>query len=196
MRSYYETYGLPALITNCSNNYGRYQFPEKLIPLAILNAISGKPLPIYGDGGNVRDWLFVDEHCEALLAVLQQGRPGAKYNLGGNTELTNLEVAAEVCRSLDELFPAGSNAAVAERGLNNYVDLITFVADRPGHDRRYAIDCCLIKRELGWSPKITFATGIRLTVAWYLEHLDWCRSVQQGKYAGERLGLAAGGALQ
>jgi dTDP-glucose 4,6-dehydratase len=195
-RSYYETYGLPALITNCSNNYGRNQFPEKLIPLTVLNAINGKPLPIYGDGSNVRDWLFVDEHCEGLLAVLQRGRPGAKYNLGGNSESTNLEVANEVCRALDELLPARANLAMTERGLKNYSELITFVADRPGHDHRYAIDCSLIQRELGWSPRISFSTGIRRTVGWYLENLDWCRNVQQGQYAGERLGLATGGALQ
>jgi dTDP-glucose 4,6-dehydratase len=195
-RSYHETYGLPVLLTNCSNNYGRYQFPEKLIPLTILNAINGKPLPIYGNGSNVRDWLFVDEHCEGLLAVLQRGRPGAKYNLGGNSESTNLEVAREVCRVLDDLIPASENPAVARRGVSNYSELITFVADRPGHDRRYAIDCSLIGRELGWSPKLSFGVGIRLTVGWYLENLDWCRSVQQGQYAGERLGLAMGGALR
>jgi dTDP-glucose 4,6-dehydratase len=196
VRSYHETYGLPVLVTNCSNNYGRFQFPEKLIPLTIVNAISGKPLPIYGNGSNVRDWLFVDEHCEGLLAVLQRGRPGAKYNLGGNSESTNLEVVGEVCRVLDDLIPASANPAVAEHGLKNYSELITFVADRPGHDRRYAIDCSLIGRELGWTPKVSFAEGIRLTVAWYLENLEWCRSVQQGQYAGERLGLAVGGALR
>jgi dTDP-glucose 4,6-dehydratase len=196
VRAYHETYGLPALITNCSNNYGRYQFPEKLIPLSILNAISGKPLPIYGDGRNVRDWLFVDEHCEALLAVIRHGRPGAKYNIGGNSELTNLEVARAVCEALDELLPAKGNATLARRGLKHYSDLITLVPDRPGHDRRYAIDCSLIQRELGWSPQITFPTGIRQTAAWYLENPDWCRGVQQGQYAGERLGLAAGGGLE
>jgi dTDP-glucose 4,6-dehydratase len=195
VRAYHETYGLPTLITNCSNNYGRYQFPEKLIPLTILNAISGKPLPIYGDGSNVRDWLFVDEHCEGLLAVLQRGRPGRKYNLGGNSESTNLEVVTEVCRALAALLPPSDNEAVAKRGLNDYSNLITFVTDRPGHDRRYAIDCSQIKRELGWSPKITFTAGIRETVAWYLENLDWCRSVQHDRYAGERLGLAIDGAL-
>jgi dTDP-glucose 4,6-dehydratase len=196
VRAYHQTYALPALITNCSNNYGPFQFPEKLIPLTILNGINGRPLPIYGDGSNVRDWLFVDEHCEGILAVLQRGQPGAKYNLGGNSELTNLEVAGEVCRVLDSLLPVRSNPAVAHDGLNSYSDLITFVTDRPGHDHRYAIDCSLIKRDLGWAPKISFATGIRMTVAWYLEHLDWCQGVQQGRYAGERLGLATGGASQ
>jgi len=196
VRAYHETYGLPTLTTNCSNNYGRYQFPEKLIPLTILNAISGRPLPIYGDGSNVRDWLLVDEHCEGILAVLQRGRPGAKYNLGGNSEATNLEVVREVCRVLDEAIPASTNPAVAQHGLKNYSELITFVADRPGHDKRYAIDCSLIERELGWSPKVSFADGIRLTVIWYLKNLRWCRSVQQGQYAGERLGLATGGELQ
>jgi dTDP-glucose 4,6-dehydratase len=196
VRSYHETYGLPVLITNCSNNYGRYQFPEKLIPLSILNAIGGKPLPIYGDGRNIRDWLFVDEHCEALLAVLRQGRPGAKYNIGGNCELTNLEVAHAVCEALDQLLPADRNEALAGRGLKHYAELITFVPDRPGHDRRYAIDCSFIQRELGWSPQISFATGIRRTAAWYLENPDWCRGVLQGQYAGERLGLAEGESLQ
>ena len=196
VRSYFETYGLPALITNCSNNYGPYQFPEKLIPLIILNALNGYALPVYGDGSNVRDWLFVDEHCAGLLTILERGRPGAKYNLGGNCESSNLEVVGEVCRVLDDLLPVRTNPAVAERRLSSYSDLITFVTDRPGHDRRYAIDCSLVGRELGWSPKITFAAGLRLTVAWYLENLDWCRSVQQGQYAGERLGLTSSGALQ
>ena len=196
VRSYHETYGLPVLVTNCSNNYGRYQFPEKLIPLTIVNAINGRPLPLYGDGGNVRDWLFVDEHCEGLLAVLERGRPGAKYNLGGNSESTNLEVVEHVCRVLDDLIPARSNPVIVERGIKRYSELITFVADRPGHDRRYAIDCSRIERELGWKPKLSFAEGIRVTVAWYLQNLDWCRSVQHGRYAGERLGLAAHGALR
>jgi len=196
VRAYHQTYALPALITNCSNNYGPFQFPEKLIPLTILNAINGRPLPIYGDGSNIRDWLFVDEHCEGILAVLQRGQPGSKYNLGGNSELTNLEVAGEVCRALDRLLPVYSNPVVAVRGLNSYADLITFVADRPGHDHRYAIDCSLIKRDLGWSPKVSFADGIQLTVAWYLKNLEWCQGVQQGRYAGERLGLATGEALQ
>jgi dTDP-glucose 4,6-dehydratase len=196
VRSYHETYGLPALITNCSNNYGRYQFPEKLIPLTILNAINGQSLPIYGDGSNIRDWLFVDEHCEGLLTVLQRGRPGTKYNLGGNNESNNLEVVGEVCRVLDELLPVGQNTNIREHQLKSYSDLITFVADRPGHDRRYAIDCSLIQQELGWSPKISLATGIRLTVIWYLENLDWCRAVQRNQYAGERLGLATSEVLQ
>lgn len=196
VRAYHQTYALPTLITNCSNNYGPFQFPEKLIPLTILNAIDGRPLPIYGDGSNVRDWLFVDEHCEGILAVLQRGQPGAKYNLGGNSELTNLEVASEVCRALENLLPVRSNPAVAPGGLSSYSDLITFVADRPGHDHRYAIDCSLIKRDLGWAPKVSFATGIRLTASWYLEHREWCQGVQRGRYAGERLGLATGGALQ
>jgi dTDP-glucose 4,6-dehydratase len=196
VRAYHETYALPTLITNCSNNYGPYQFPEKLIPLTLLNAVNGRPLPIYGDGSNIRDWLFVDEHCEGIQAVLERGQPGAKYNLGGNSELTNLEVASEVCEALDKLLPVRGNPAVASRGLNGYSDLITFVADRPGHDYRYAIDCSLIKRELGWTPKMSFAVGIRQTVTWYLEHLEWCRSVQQGCYAGERLGLGMNGALR
>jgi len=196
VRAYYQTYGLPVLITNCSNNYGPYQFPEKLIPLTILNAVNGRTLPIYGDGSNVRDWLFVDEHCEGILAVLQRGEPGGKYNLGGNCELTNLQVAGEVCRALDRLLPIQANPAVTGQKLNRYADLISFVTDRPGHDHRYAIDCSLIERNLGWSPKVSFADGIQRTTAWYLANLEWCRSVQQGQYDGERLGLAAGRTLQ
>jgi dTDP-glucose 4,6-dehydratase len=196
VRSYHGTYGLPALVTNCSNNYGPYQFPEKLIPLTILNALEGKPLPLYGDGSNVRDWLFVEEHCEGLLTVLRYGRPGAKYNMGGNSELSNIEVVSAVCSVLDDLIPTGSNPALAGRGLKRYADLITFVADRLGHDHRYAIDCSFIGQDLGWTPKVSFSAGIRRTVAWYLDNLAWCRGVKRGKYDGQRLGLAASRELQ
>ena len=179
VRAYFHTYGLPGLITNCSNNYGPLQFPEKLIPLMILNAIDGRPLPIYGDGGNVRDWLHVSDHCAGILLVLRQGRPGEKYNIGGGSERTNLEIVDRLCDTLDELQPG---AASAHR-------LKTFVRDRPGHDRRYAIDATKIRRELGWAPAYTFEQGLRETVVWYLANRDWCNAVQTGRYDRERLGL-------
>ncbi|MQA30000.1 MAG: dTDP-glucose 4,6-dehydratase [Luteitalea sp.] len=187
VRAYYHTYGLPVLITNCSNNYGPYQFPEKLIPLVILNAIEGRPLPIYGDGGNVRDWLHVDDHCAGLIAALETGLPGQKYNIGGDNERTNLEVVDRVCAALDEARPASGNPALRDR--SSYRDLKTFVPDRPGHDRRYAIDATKIRRELGWQPQHDFDSGLRATVQWYLGHLDWCKAVQAGRYDRERLGL-------
>ena len=180
-RAYHHTYGLPVLTTNCSNNYGPYQFPEKLIPLMILNAIAGKPLPVYGDGGNIRDWLYVEDHCRALVRVLDAGRVGEVYNVGGHCEKSNLEVVQTLCAILDELQP---DAHVP------HADLIRFVQDRPGHDRRYAIDAGKIQRELGWQPQETFETGLRKTVHWYLGNLEWCRRVQDGSYRGERLGLA------
>ena len=183
VRAWHHTYGLPTLVTNCSNNYGPYHFPEKLIPLVILNAKAGKPLPIYGKGDNVRDWLFVDDHARALRLVLEKGIPGETYNIGGHNERTNLEVVREICRLLDELTP-GSPHCPHDR-------LITFVADRPGHDKRYAIDAGKIERELGWRPVETFETGLRKTVAWYLENEEWCRDVQSGGYRQERLGLGA-----
>ena len=173
VRAYHHTYGLPTLTTNCSNNYGPYQFPEKLIPLMILNAVNGKPLPIYGDGMNVRDWLYVRDHCAAIREVLAHGRVGETYNVGGWNEMPNLEIVKTVCALLDELSP--DPAGPHER-------LITFVRDRPGHDRRYAIDARKIERELGWRPAETFATGIRKTVAWYLEHMDWVERVASGEY--------------
>jgi dTDP-glucose 4,6-dehydratase len=179
VRSYFHTYGLRAIITNCSNNYGPYQFPEKLIPLMILNALEGRPLPIYGDGGNVRDWLHVEDHCAGLLAVLEKGRPGEKYNVGGGNERTNIEVVDRLCDVLDELRPDESS----------YRRLKTFVPDRPGHDRRYAIDATKIRRELGWAPRRQFESGLRETVRWYLDHLDWCERVQAGRYDRQRLGL-------
>ena len=187
-RAYFQTYGLPVLVTNCSNNYGCFQFPEKLIPLTILNAIAARDLPIYGDGGNVRDWLFVEDHCEAILAVLERGRIGEKYNIGGNSERTNLEVVADVAAAIEEARPAALNPELAARGLENYLQLRTLVPDRPGHDRRYAIDCTRIKSELGWTPRTSFSAGIRATVNWYLKNLEWCDAVQQGYYRGQRLG--------
>ena len=179
VRAYVHTYGLPALITNCSNNYGPFQFPEKLIPLMILNAIDGRPLPIYGDGGNVRDWLHVDDHCAGLLLVLAKGRIGEKYNVGGGNERTNIEIVDSICDAVDELSPASTTRRA----------LKTFVPDRPGHDRRYAIDAAKIRQELEWSPRHTFETGLRDTVRWYLDHRDWCEQVQQGRYDRQRLGL-------
>ena len=182
VRSYFHTYGLPTLITNCSNNYGPYQFPEKLVPLMILNALDGRPLPIYGDGENVRDWLHVADHCAGLLLVLGEGQPGGKYNIGGGNERTNLEIVDRICDALDavdETKPAGAA----------YRSLKTFVPDRPGHDRRYAIDATKIRRELGWTPAYTFDRGLRETVEWYVAHRDWCDAVQAGRYGRERLGL-------
>jgi dTDP-glucose 4,6-dehydratase len=181
---------LPTFITNCSNNYGPYQFPEKLIPLMILNALEGKALPIYGDGGNVRDWLYVEDHCSAILRVLESGKPGEKYNIGGNCERTNLQVVDALARALDKLRPAADNPALRAKGLRSYADLKTFVKDRPGHDRRYAIDSTKIRRELSWSPRHDFDSGLEETVRWYVENLAWCEEVQSGKYRRERLGLA------
>jgi len=191
VRAYQETYGLPTLLTNCSNNYGPFQFPEKLIPLMILNALEGKPLPIYGDGGNVRDWLYVEDHCAGVLAVLKRGRPGEKYNIGGGNQRTNVEVVDSICAALERERPAQQNPALAARGLSSYLELKSFVRDRPGHDRRYAIDASRIRRELGFEPRHDFASGLLRTVRWYLEHTAWCESVQSGKYRRERLGLAA-----
>jgi dTDP-glucose 4,6-dehydratase len=173
VRAWHHTYGLPVLTTNCSNNYGPYHFPEKLIPLVILNALAGKPLPIYGDGQQVRDWLFVKDHCSAIRRVLEAGRIGETYNVGGWNEKTNLEVVHTICAILDELRPKSSGS---------YADQITFVKDRPGHDRRYAIDATKIERELGWKPQETFETGIRKTIEWYLNNQDWVQGVQTGEY--------------
>src|SRR5215470_10529213 len=173
VRAYHHTYGLPTLITNCSNNYGPFQFPEKLIPLTILNATQGKPLPVYGDGKNIRDWLYVEDHCAAVRLVLARGRPGEVYNIGGGAERENIAVVHEICAILDELRPRPSGA---------HADLIAFVKDRPGHDRRYAIDAAKIARELGWSPATRFETGLRETVRWYLDRAEWIRGVQSGEY--------------
>jgi dTDP-glucose 4,6-dehydratase len=173
VRAWHHTYGLPVLTTNCSNNYGPYHFPEKLIPLCILNALEGKPLPIYGDGQQVRDWLFVKDHCSAIRAVLRGGRVGETYNIGGWNEKTNLEVVRTLCALLDELAPRASGS---------YAEQITFVTDRPGHDRRYAIDARKIERELGWRPAETFESGLRKTVQWYLDNPGWVSNVKSGAY--------------
>ena len=182
VRAWQRTYGLPVLITNCSNNYGPYHFPEKLIPLMILNALAGKPLPVYGNGQQVRDWLYVEDHARALLQVVTNGKVGETYNIGGHNEQKNLDVVKAICALLEELAPE------KPAGIGRYEDLITYVQDRPGHDLRYAIDAGKIERELGWVPQETFATGLRKTVQWYLENLDWCRRVQDGSYQGQRLG--------
>jgi dTDP-glucose 4,6-dehydratase len=192
VRAYHHTYGLPTLITNCSNNYGPFQYPEKLIPLMILNALDGKALPIYGDGGNVRDWLHVEDHCAGILLVLAQGQAGERYNIGGGNERTNLQIVDGICDALHELRPPACNPALSQR--HHYHDLKSFVSDRPGHDRRYAIDASKIRRELQWSPAHVFEDGLKATVHWYLEHRDWCEAVQAGRYGRERLGL--GGALK
>jgi dTDP-glucose 4,6-dehydratase len=183
VRAFHDTYGLPALITNCSNNYGPYQFPEKLIPLMILNALEGKPLPVYGDGQNVRDWLYVEDHGQALWRVLEQARPGTTYNIGGDSERTNLEVVEAICRTVDELRPGLPHAPCRS--------LITFVKDRPGHDRRYAMDTTRIRADLGWQPEHDFESALRQTVQWYLDNPVWVERATTGKYRRERLGLAA-----
>ena len=181
VRAWHETYGLPVVLSNCSNNYGPYHFPEKLIPVVILNALAGKPLPIYGDGSNVRDWLYVEDHADALLRVLEQGAPGRSYNIGGENELSNLELVRKICAILDDKRPRTSGS---------YADLITFVADRPGHDARYAIDPTRIRTELGWRPSVTVEEGLARTVDWYLENEPWWRALQDRQGVGERLGRA------
>ena len=181
VRAWHHTYGLPVVITNCSNNYGPYQFPEKLIPLVTLNAKEGKPIPVYGKGDNVRDWLYVDDHARALRRVLESGQVGDTYNIGGHNEKTNLEVVQSICRILDDLLPDSPHRP--------HANLITFVADRPGHDQRYAIDASKIDKELGWKPEETFESGLKKTIQWYLQNQDWCAHVQDGTYTGQRLGL-------
>jgi dTDP-glucose 4,6-dehydratase len=178
VRAWMRTYGFPVLVTNCSNNYGPYHFPEKLVPLMILNALEGKPLPVYGKGDQIRDWLYVEDHARALYKVVTEGKVGETYNIGGHNEKQNIEVVHTICDILQELAPADTS----------YRDLITNVQDRPGHDRRYAIDANKIQRELGWQPQETFESGIRKTVQWYLDNLEWCRRVQDGSYQRERLG--------
>jgi len=180
VRAYHHTYGLPVLTTNCSNNYGPFQFPEKLIPLMILNALDGKDLPIYGDGMNIRDWLYVVDHCSAILEVLKRGRVGEIYNIGGNCERPNITIVDQICSILDEKRPREDGAS--------YSQLKKFVTDRPGHDRRYAIDASKIEKELGWTPSETFETGIEKTISWYLEHLDWCEEIGKRAYGRERIG--------
>jgi dTDP-glucose 4,6-dehydratase len=193
VRAWNETFKLPTLITNCSNNYGPYQFPEKLIPLMILNALEGKNLPIYGDGKNIRDWLHVEDHCRGILLVLEKGKIGEKYNIGGSNERTNVAIVDAICASLEEFRPARSNPALAARGVTSYTGLKNFVQDRPGHDRRYAIDASRIRAELGWKPTFDVESGLRATVKWYLENPEWCANVRSGSYRGERLGLTGVG---
>ena len=185
VRAWHHTYGLPTLVTNCSNNYGPYHFPEKLIPLMIVKALAGETLPVYGQGLNVRDWLFVEDHVRAIRRVFEGGRPGETYNVGGNAERTNIEVVRVVCAILDELRPRSDGRP--------YADQIGYVADRPGHDMRYAIDASKLKHELGWEPLETFESGMRKTVEWYLANEGWWRTIQAGQYGGERLGLKAAG---
>ena len=184
VRAWHHTYGLPVVTTNCSNNYGPYHFPEKLIPLMILNALDGKALPVYGGGENVRDWLYVDDHARALLTVLERGQLGEEYNIGGHNEWKNIDVVLEICRLLDELAPAAQPHA----------DKISYVQDRPGHDMRYAIDASKIQRDLGWAPQETFETGLRKTVQWYLDNREWCELISARGFGRERLGLKAGAA--
>ncbi len=188
VRAYHQTFGVPAIVTNCSNNFGPYQLPEKLIPLMILNAIEGKPLPIYGDGGHIRDWLYVADHCEGILRVLERGRPGEKYNIGGGNERTNLEIVDALCEALEAARPASANPALQSAGIARYADLKQFVTDRPGHDRRYAINAEKIGRELGWRAKVGFEAGLRATVRWYLDHRDWCEAVEAEGSQRERRG--------
>ncbi|TBL76435.1 dTDP-glucose 4,6-dehydratase [Obesumbacterium proteus] len=183
VRAWLRTYGFPTIVTNCSNNYGPYHFPEKLIPLIILNALAGKPLPVYGNGAQIRDWLYVEDHARALYLVVTEGAIGETYNIGGHNERKNIDVVKTVCALLEELVPN------KPEGVEHYADLITYVTDRPGHDMRYAIDAAKIERELGWRPQETFESGIRKTVQWYLVNESWWKRVQDGSYAGERLGL-------
>jgi dTDP-glucose 4,6-dehydratase len=178
-KAWYRTYGLPVIVSNCSNNYGPYQFPEKLIPLVILNALDRRSLPVYGDGSNIRDWLFVEDHARALGLILEKGHPGETYNIGGRNERRNIDVARQICSCMDHLCPVDTS----------YHSLISFVADRPGHDQRYAVDASKIERDLGWRAHETFETGIEKTVNWYLDHADWWMPLRKGAYSGERLGL-------
>lgn len=182
VRAWHDTYGMPVKITNCSNNYGPYHFPEKLIPLVILNCLDGKPLPVYGKGSNVRDWLYVDDHVKALCLVNEKGVPGETYNVGGHNERTNLEVVKTICAIMDELRPRADGS--------RYESLITYVTDRPGHDLRYAIDPSKLMDDLGWRPQENFETGIRKTVRWYLDNEWWWGPIHRGRYAGQRLGKA------
>lgn len=184
VRAWGHTYGLPVLVTNCSNNYGPYHFPEKLIPLIIIRALAGEALPVYGDGSNIRDWLYVEDHARALRTVFECGAPGETYNVGGNSERRNIEVVRSICAALDRLHPRSDG--------HGYADQISFVADRPGHDRRYAIDASKIRNDLGWEPQVSFEEGIERTVRWYLENRPWWEDILAGRYATQRLGLAAG----
>ena len=181
VRAWHRTYGLPIIISNCSNNYGPYQFPEKLIPLMILNCLQEKPLPVYGTGENIRDWLFVDDHCDAIHTIIEKGEIGETYNVGGNNEIKNINIVKIICNLLDNIRPS--------ENLKSYQELITFVKDRPGHDLRYAIDSSKLQNKLGWSPKETFETGIRKTIEWYLENITWWQDIQNNTYQQERLGV-------
>jgi dTDP-glucose 4,6-dehydratase len=191
VRSYFATYKLPTMITNCSNNYGPYQHPEKLIPLTILNALEARRLPIYGDGSNVRDWLHVEDHCAAIMRVLRTGAPGESYNVGATNEQSNLALVDQLCAALEAVVPASSNPAMQAAGMPSYAALKHFVTDRPGHDHRYAVDATKIQRELGWKPARSFAEGLRATVQWYVDHREWFDAQAVG-YGRERLGLGAG----
>jgi dTDP-glucose 4,6-dehydratase len=189
VRAYWHTYKVPTILTNCSNNYGPFQYPEKLIPLTILNALDAKPLRIYGDGLQVRDWLYVEDHCKAIFLILQNGRIGENYNIGGEEERTNQEIVERVCAILEECLPAGQNSHLVQKNIRQYGDLKQFVADRPGHDRRYAINPSKTKSELRWVPQHSFDVGLRKTVEWYISHREWCQQVLGDKYDRERLGL-------
>ncbi len=183
VRAWYTTFGLPTIISNCSNNYGPYHFPEKLIPLTILNALAGKPLPVYGNGEQIRDWLYVEDHARALLTIVKKGIPGETYNIGGHNEIKNIDVVKSICKILDR------KVSTKPENINRFEDLISFVEDRPGHDVRYAIDASKIKNELGWEPGETFESGLEKTIDWYLENEEWCESVQSGNYQRDRLGI-------
>ena len=191
VRAYHQTYGLPTITTHCSNNYGPLQFAEKLIPLMILNALDGKPLPIYGDGGHIRDWIYVEDHCDGIVRALEIGRVGEQYAFGGENELSNLEVVDAICDGLESLRPASENEAMKRQGRKRYAELKSFVEDRPGHDRRYAIDASKAKRELDWKPEYEFKTAIIRTIAWYLEHDEWRRAIQLEGDSRARRGLSA-----
>jgi dTDP-glucose 4,6-dehydratase len=182
VRAFHQTYGLPTITTNCSNNYGPYQFPEKMMPLMILNALSGKPLPVYGDGMNIRDWIYVEDHCRALKLALEKGKPGEMYVVGAGNERENIMLVRQICDLLDEIAPPQEVRQLDERGLKSYSELIRFVADRPGHDRRYAIDSGKIRRELGWQAEVPFEAGLRQTVEWYLSHPQWVEQASRGSY--------------
>jgi len=183
VRAYHHTYGLPTIITNCSNNYGPYQFPEKMIPLMILNALSGKPLPVYGDGLNVRDWLYVEDHCRAVKIAFEKGKPGEVYTIGGNNEQKNINVVNQICRILDEVAPPEEILQLRGQGLKSYKELIRFVTDRPGHDRRYAIDSARVRRELGWQAEVGFEVGLRRTIEWYLSNPKWVDQASGGSFS-------------
>ena len=191
VRAWFKTYNTPVMVTNCSNNYGPYQYPEKLIPLMVLNACEAKDLPVYGDGQQIRDWLYVEDHCSGIVKALQEGEPGEHYNIGGNNEYTNLDIVKRLCAEVEQHLPARDNKAMQKRHLTSYEDLIIFVDDRPGHDRRYAIDASKIRQELGWQPAHDAVSGIARTVKWYLDNGQWCEAVTDDQYQRQRLGVAS-----